>query len=58
MKTRASFTEIIYLQKMIKYIGIIYRNKCLLKRKDLLQSNIKYLQVHNANKLQQKPSIG
>jgi hypothetical protein len=50
-KTRASLTEIMHLLKTVKYVGIIYQTNCFLQWKELLQSNIKYVKVHNIKKV-------
>lgn len=53
-KTRASLTEIKHLLKTIKYVDIIYQNNYFQQRKELLQSNIKYVKVHNVKKVNKR----
>jgi len=40
-----------HLPKTVRYVGIIYQNNYFLQWKELLQTNIKYLKVHNVKRL-------
>lgn len=53
-EARASLTEIMQLLKTIRYVDIIYQNNYFLQWKELLQSNIKYLNVHNVKKVNKR----